>query len=144
MSFLGPREPVIIPIPTLHLTNIDTLDANRPSTLRLQFTEAGFGYFRNSIYPYILQGYQVKIKAVGTRGVPTTALQVLQTSISDFFVTGNDVNGTGGAFSMHILHGGTNQQINHLIKFTGSGNVPAVLYTENGIDYSHYSYVIYP
>ena len=151
MANLGPRKPIIIPIPKSYIQNIDTLVSSQPCSMKIEFTGNGWGFYRKTIYPYIWQGFQVKLRACPVKELPITnstdtSTAIFQTITVDFVVKA--VNGTasaGGAFGMYFTFPANNTQTNSLIKWTDSGtNNPKTLYTENGVDYSYYSYVIYP
>lgn len=151
MANLGPRKPIIIPIPKSYIQNIDTLVTTQPCSMKIDFTSDGWGFYRKTIYPYIWQGFQVKLRACPIKELPITnstdtSTAIFQTITVDFVVKA--VNGTasaGGAFGMYFSVPAVNTQTNALMKWTDQGtNNPKTLYTENGIDYSYYSYVIYP
>lgn len=142
MSKASPRQPIIIPIPMSHLNvtsdNVDTIAVGPPTGLRISFSGDGWSFYRKTILPYIWQGYQVKIRGQNTRQFPTTAEDSFKIFQADFVVKGKNASGLDGAFGMYIALGSNNTAANNLYKFTQT------FYTENGIDYSHYSYVIYP
>lgn len=149
MSSLGPRKPIIIPIPVRHLNAIDTLVTSQPTTMRLGLTNEGYSFFRKTIFPYIWQGYQVKLRSCPMKELPTgssdaTNTKIFQTITLDFFIKAND-GVSGGAFGLYFSYPAINTQTNALMKWvTGNNDTATTLYTENGIDYSYYSYVIYP
>ena len=151
MSSLGPRKPIIIPIPKSYIQNIDTLVTSQPCTMKIEFTDNGWRFYRNTIYPYIWQGFQVKLRACPMKELPLetnqdTSTKIFQTISVDFVVKA--VNGTasaGGSFGMYFTFPAINTQTNSLMKWTDSGtDNPKTLYTENGVEYSYYSFVIYP
>lgn len=151
MANLGPRKPIIIPIPKSYIQNIDTLVPSQPCSMKIEFTGDGWGFFRKTIYPYIWQGFQVKLRACPVKELPITnstdtSTAIFQTITVDFVVkAANGTASAGGAFGMYFTFPANNTQTNSLIKWTDSGtNNPKTLYTENGVDYSYYSYVIYP
>ena len=138
MSYQGPRKPIIIPIPLNHFTTngIDTTTNTAPTILQLQFNDAGWQYFRRTIYPYIWQGYQVKIRTCPTRQITGNPAEIFKTNVYDFSIRGQ--SGESGAFGLYITVPATNTITNNLIRWRDA------LYTENGVAYSYYSYVIYP
>ena len=138
MSF---KKPIIIPIPLSHVNDIDTTVSAQPTILRIGMTSPGWEFYKNTIFPYIWQGYQVRIRCATTRTIPTVASDIMKTKTFDFIVRGknaNQANIANGAYGIYITQPSTNTQTNGQFKFTTS------LYTENGIAYSYYSYVIYP
>ena len=141
MGLPGARGPIIIPIPLSHVKQIDTTVATQPTILRIGLEGAGWDFYKNTIFPYIWQGYQVRIRCATTRTIPTQARDIMKTKTFDFIVRGNSATQddiTNGVYGLFITLPSTNTQTNGQFKFTTS------LYTENGVDYSYYSYVIYP
>lgn len=141
MGLPGARGPIIIPIPLSHVNDIDTAVSGQPTILRIGMTGPGWEFYKNTIFPYIWQGYQVRIRCTNTRTIPTEASDIMKTKTLDFIVRGKNASQdsiTNGSFGIYITQPSSNTQTNGQFKFTTS------LYTENGIEYSHYSYVIYP
>ena len=138
MSYPGPRKPIIIPIPMSHLGNIDTTVAGQPTILKINLSGTGWDYYKRTILPYIWQGYQVKIRGQNTRQFPTNSSDMFKVIQADFIVKAENDDATSGSFGIYIGLPGKNVVMNILMKYTTK------FYTENGIDYSHYSYVIYP
>ena len=151
MSSLGPRKPIIIPIPKSYIQNIDTLVTTQPCTMRIEFTDNGWWFYRNTIYPYIWQGFQVKLRACPMKELPletnqVTSTKIFQTISVDFIVKASGGTASaGGAFGMYFSVPAINTQTNSLMKWTDQNTTnPKTLYTENGVEYSYYSFVIYP
>lgn len=143
MSYQGPRKPIIIPIPMSHLTNpngddLDTVIVGPPTILRISFSDIGWKFYRETILPYIWQGYNVKIRGQKTRQIPTTSPDIFQCYQCDFVTKGKNDDGINGNYGIYIGLPAKNTAVNTLYRFRDK------MYTENGIDYSHYSYVIYP
>ena len=141
MGLPSARGPIIIPIPLSHVNDIDTVVSGQPTILRIGMTGSGWDFYKDTIFPYIWQGYQVRIRCATTRTIPTEASDIMKTKTLDFIVRGKNAsqdNITNGSFGIYITQPSSNNQTNGQFKFTTS------LYTENGIEYSHYSYVIYP
>ena len=136
MSF---KKPIIIPIPKSHLGSVDTQVAQQPTILGLVLTGIGWNFFKQTIFPYIWEGYQVKIRTTNTRNIPTVdqAFEMFKCNTYDFMVRAGGNNGTNGSYSLYAVVPATNTQANELTRWNNT------LYTENGVEYSHYSYVIY-